>query len=165
MARANNQSPQINKQGSQQARRYDRQNPVFARPQTGAAANHSSAIPSTTHSQVPMHAQQDDDLQDVAPPQDPNLSGMTPTEDCYTFVAGPLDGWRENDDYRRFFENSIGCNGMLGVDSTDNDYDDNGGIPTAVGHDYGVHGPFRDETSESTSRSAFPVGPISREYL
>ena len=157
-----NQAPEKNKQGSAQAKRYDRQNPVFERHQTGVNANHSDCEPSTTHSQVANHAQQDDELTDTSPPQDPNLSGMAPTEDCYTFVAGPIDGWKENDDYRRFFEKSVGCNGMLGVDLGDGDYDDNGGIPTAIGHDYGIHAPYRDEGQESTRRDAYPLGPITR---
>lgn len=144
------------------AKEYDRRNSRFATTDTGVGTNHSSTTPSTQHSQNADHAQQDDELQDVAPPQDPNISGLTPTEDCYTFVAGAMDGWKENDDYRRYFENSIGCDGMLGCDVGDGDYDDNGGIPTAIGHEYGIHGPMRDETQESTSRSAYPVGPIVR---
>ena len=85
------------------------------------------------------HAQSDDDVNDVPVKLDPNISGNAPTEDCYTWLAGKLDGWQENDDYRQYFENSIGCDGMLGCGG-DGDYDDNGGYPTAVGHSRGVHG-------------------------
>jgi hypothetical protein len=142
-------------------KRPDKQNPAFAKAQLGVATNHSSAEPSTEHTSPDSeHAQFDDALSDVGPPQDPNISGMTQTEDCYTFLAGQMDGWRENDDYRRYFENSIGCDGMLVCDPSDGDYDDNGGIPTAVGHDYGIHGPYRDETAESLSREAYPLGPV-----
>lgn len=144
------------------AKDFARTNPVFARAQMGVEANHSSAVPSTDHTENLGHEQNDEDLQDVGPPEDPNISGNRPTEDCYTFVAGSMDGWRENDDYRRYFGNSIGCDGMLVCDPNDGDYDDNGGIPTATGHDYGVHGPYRDETAESESREVYPLGPITR---
>ena len=141
------------------AREYDRKNPAFAKAQLGVETNHSSAERSVAPAE---NAQSDDELKDVGPPQDPNISGNKPTADCYTYLAGQMDGWRENDDYRRYFENSIGCDGMLVCDPNDGDYDDNGGIPTAIGHDYGIHGPYRDETEESLSRMAYPLGPIVR---
>ena len=161
MARTN-QAPERNPQGSKQARRYDRQNPEFARAQLGVPANHSSAEPSTTHSQNVDNAQQDDMLQDVAPPQDPNISGMTPTEDCYTWQSGAMDGWVENDDYREYFENSRGCDGMLACDPADGDYDDNGGMPTAIGHSRGIHGPSGSGSEPKYPSSGFPLGPVVR---
>jgi hypothetical protein len=144
------------------AKEYDKKNPAFAKAELGVTANHSSSVRSVATAD---NAQSDDALQDVAPPQDPNISGMTPTEDCYTFVAGQMDGWRENDDYRRFFENSVGCDGMLVCDPGDGDYDDNGGVPTAVGHDYGIHGTYRDETEDSLSRDAYPLGPVIQRRI
>jgi hypothetical protein len=155
-----------------QARRFDRQNPTFSRAQLGAAANHSSSTPATQHSapNADTHAQQDDDLQDVAPPQDPNISGMTPTEDCYTWLAGKLDGWKENDDYREFFENSCGPDSRIhgyqnGYEYHDNDYDDNGGFPTAIGHAHGVVGQAGNEEASSPTAEAYPVGIINRRYI
>jgi len=165
MARkANNSIPHSSAPGPQ-AKRFDRQNPEFARAQIGPAIFHSSSQPSTEHSAVSNHAQQDDELQDVAPPHDPNISGMTPTEDCYTYQAGPMDGWRENDDYREYFENSSGCDGMLVCDPNDGDYDDNGGIPTAIGHSRGEIGPgprasLAHAAGEYTG--GFPLGLIQR---
>jgi hypothetical protein len=153
------------------SREYDRRNPVFATAQTGVASNHSSATASTWHTQNTDHAQQDDDLQDISPPQDPNISGMTETEDCYTWLAGKMDGWKENDDYREFFENSIGCNGMLdNYEGSDNDYDDNGGFPTAIGHKRGVYGSGAATATKATSASGkvggdkdgFTIGPVGQ---
>lgn len=119
------------------ATEYDRKNPAFATAQTGAAANHSSG----QRSVAPYaNAQSDDSINDVPVVKDPNISGNAPTQDCYTWLAGKMDGWRENDDYRTYFEKSRGCDGMLVCDPSDGDYDDNGGYPTAVGHDRGVHG-------------------------
>ena len=136
-------------------------NPVFARPQTGVSTNHSSSVPSTEHTQNVGHEQADDVLQDVSPPQDPNLSGWTETQDCYTYIAGRLDGWRENDDYREFFERSVGCNGMLVCDSPDGDYDDNGGIPTAIGEPRGYSGAYQSpETRRSNAATGFSLGTV-----
>lgn len=138
--------------------RQDRQNPVFARPQTGIATNHSSSVPSTDHAMEADHAQFDDEIQDVTPPEDPNISGMTATEDCYTWLAGPISGWRENDDYRQFFENSIGPDSRLVPDDNDHDYDDNGQHPTGIGHRYGQHGPAIDETKNTSSSAGISEG-------
>jgi hypothetical protein len=118
------------------AKEYDRKNPTFARAQMGVAANHSSSRESVSPD---MNAQSDDSINDVPVKLDPNISGNAPTEDCYTWLAGKLDGWQENDDYREYFEQSKGCDGMLGC-GPDGDYDDNGGYPTAVGHSRGIHG-------------------------
>jgi hypothetical protein len=146
------------------AKRYDRQNPVFARAQTGVPTNHSSSVPSTDHEYEGDHAQSDDELQDVSPPEDPNISGMTPTEDCYTFQAGPLDGWQENDDYRSYFEQSRGCTGMLSYDDNDSDYDDNGGMPLAIGHAAGHIGPKHGATGpgDEPLSGGFSLGIIKR---
>jgi hypothetical protein len=140
------------------AREYDRKNPVFARPQTGVKANHSSAERSVASAE---NAQSDDELQNVPPPQDPNISGTAPTRDCYTWLAGKLDGWKENDDYREYFEQSIGSNGMLDCDPCDGDYDDNGGYPTALGHGRGVHGMSRDGgLGGEYQADSYPLGPV-----
>ena len=147
------------------AKRFDRQNPVFARAQLGVAANHSSAVPSTEHSAEADHAQADEILADVMPNQDPNISGMTPTEGTYTWQAGAIDGWCENDDYRTFFEKSIGPESRIeGYESHDGDYDDNGGYPTAIGHHRGLHEPTHMEPTSTTATNAenFPLGPIVR---
>jgi hypothetical protein len=146
------------------SKRFDRQNSVFSRAQLGVTANHSSAMESTDHTQNVGHEQQDDQLQDVAPPQDPNISGTTITEDCYTFQSGPIDGWCENDDYREYFENSRGCDGMLAVDCNDGDYDDNGGMPTAIGHSRGQFGRTQGDIHSSAGEysGGFPLGVIVR---
>jgi hypothetical protein len=139
------------------AREYDKKNPVFAKAQMGVATNHSSGQRS-----VPEYpdAQSDDDINDVPVKLDPNISGNAPTQDCYTWLAGKLDGWKENDDYRTFFENSVGCDGMLACDSCDGDYDDNGGYPTAIGHSRGDHAPAGDDVSAEYSAGSFPISPI-----
>ena len=147
------------------AKRFDRQNPVFATAQLGVATNHSSSRDSTEHTQNVGHEQQDDAIQDVAPPQDPNLSGMTPTEDCYTWQAGAMDGWCENDDYRTYFEQTRGCDGMLACDPADGDYDDNGGVPTAIGHSRGEHGMAGREGEAHGGgeySGGFPLGLIQK---
>ena len=147
------------------AQRPDRQNPVFARPQTGVAANHSSSVPSTDHSSEADHPQFDDHLQDVPPPQDPNISGYTPTEGTYTWLAGGMDGWKENDDYREFFEQSRGPDSRLCPDTHDGDYDDNGGFPTQVGHDRGVFdygGGGVGEGNDIKGATGYPLGIIVR---
>lgn len=138
------------------AKEYDRKNPTFATSQTGVASNHSSSQRSVAAAD---NAQSDDALNDVGPNQDPNMSGMAPTEDCYTWLAGKLDGWQENDDYREYFEQSRGCDGMLGC-CPDGDYDDNGGYPIGVGHSRGVHGPAGDGLGEEYQSSAYYLGPV-----
>lgn len=131
------------------AREYDRRNPRFAHTDTGVASNHSSTTPSV--SEDLDHAQSDDALQNVSPPQDPNISGAPEMVTPYTWLAGKMDGWKENDDYREYFEQSRGCDGMLCCDPRDGDYDDNGGYPTATGHDRGDFYP-RD--------ASYPLGPV-----
>ena len=108
---------------------------------TGVAANHSSEVASIGHSEMESHFQYDDDIQGISPPIDPNISGDTATEDTYTWLAGPISSWKENDDYRTYFENSEGYPGLFNPDAEcDGDYDDNGQIPTAIGHGWGSHG-------------------------
>lgn len=139
---------------------------MFAHAQTGVSTNHSSEVASTTHTEDAGHAQQDDELEDAPLPQDPNMAGMTQTEDCYTWRAGSLDGWCENDDYREFFGNSVGSNGMHVSYASDGDYDDNGGIPLALGHTHGMRQSVKElkdtSTSGSTHTLGFPVGVIVR---
>lgn len=130
------------------AREFDRRNTRFAHTDTGVESNHSSAHASV--SEDLDHAQSDDALQDVSPPEDPNISGTPDMAPPYTWLAGRMDGWSENDDYRSYFEQSRGCDGMLACDPHDGDFDDNGGIPTAVGHSRGVH----------YSSDAFSLGPV-----
>ena len=60
----------------------------------------------------------------------PNLGGDQPTSDLWDWMAGKLEGWKENDCYREFFEECKSAEGMLGYDADDKDYDDNGGVPT-----------------------------------
>jgi hypothetical protein len=149
------------------AKEFDRRNPRFAHTDTGVASNHSSVVPSTDHTADESHAQQDDALQDVTPPQDPNMSGMTETEDCYTWLAGKLDGWKENDDYREFFEQSKSPDSRLWCDTHDGDYDDNGGFPTAIGNSRGVFGPERSggtklNSASGSADSGYGLGIIVR---
>ena len=128
---------------------------------TGVSSNHSSTVPSTDHTANTGHEQQDDALQDVAPPQDPNLSGMTPTESTYTWQAGSMSGWVENDDYREFFEPTIDPESRVyGRSLHDEDYDDNGGYPTAIGHSRGDFGPKFNPDATGGSAEQFTIGPI-----
>lgn len=138
------------------SKEYDKPNAHLYGP--GVATNHSSESPSVDSDLD--HSQADEPLANVQPSQDPNLSGDTPTEDAYTWLAGSLDGWVENDDYRTYFERSIGCNGMLACDPADGDYDDNGGHPTGVGHPYGVHGPRDAGTSSDGRAASYSIGPV-----
>lgn len=106
---------------------------------TGVEANHSSPVPSTDHFAESDHAQADDDYNDYTPNIDPNLSGTTVTEDTVSWLAGSMNGWQENDDYREFFNTETWPVSRLQSDycQKDGDYDDNGGIPLAIGHSRG----------------------------
>jgi hypothetical protein len=119
------------------AREYDRKNPTVENASTGVSTNHSTKQRSVA---TAANAQSNDSVNDIPVANDPNISGNAPTQTPYTWLAGKMDGWRENDDYRMYFERSIGCDGMLVCDPNDGDYDDNGGYPTAVGHARGEHG-------------------------
>ncbi len=141
------------------AREYDRKNPAFSTAQMGVATNHSSGQDSVASMD---HAQSDDAINDESPTLDPNISGMKPTADCYTWLAGKLDGWCDNDDYREYFEKSRGCNGMLACDTMDGDYDDNGGYPTAVGHSRGVHGSASGGVGSEYTADSYAIGIVTR---
>ena len=150
------------------AKAYAESNPALTRAGlAGVGANHSSTVPSTTND-IGAHAQSDDAIQDIPPPQDPNISGMTPTEDTYTWQAGPLTAWQENDDYRCFFEQGDRCVSESATTHRyntvhDGDYDDNSGHPTALGHDKGHHGAAQDINSEHGTEEGvteFSLGPV-----
>lgn len=121
-------------------------NPTIERSPTGVATNRSTTTPSTEHTAsdgADLHPQFDDVINDYEPEIDPNLSGTTETEDTVSWLAGPLQGWHENDDYREFFECGEWPDSRL-IDrwrQRDGDYDDNGGVPTAIGHDRGRYAP------------------------
>jgi hypothetical protein len=93
---------------------------------------------------------------------------MTPTEDVYTWEAGKLSAWTENDDYRCFFERGDVCVSESATTHRydtvhDGDYDDNGGHPIALGHDKGHHGAAEDTSlAHGTLPSAveFSLGPV-----
>ena len=104
---------------------------------TGVETNHSSTVPSTDHEGLdPVHAQADDEINNYPDNVDPNLAGLTATEDTVSWLAGPMSGWVENDDYRDFFETGDWPVSRLQAEykQRDGDYDDNGGIATAIGH-------------------------------
>ena len=109
---------------------------------------HSSTEDSVTHYGLAdavggaERAQFDDAQDDIPATRDPNLTGRTPTEAVYTWLAGPITGWQDNDDYREFFEPTVAVESRLFAchDQRDYDYDDNGGVPTAIGDHRGVHG-------------------------
>lgn len=144
---------------------YASSNPAFLKAGlAGVEANHSSTTPSTQND-IGAHAQSDDELQDVPPPQDPNLSGRTPTEDTYTWLAGPISAWQENDDYRDFLEGeqvaeSVTSHRYRSVH--DGDYDDNSGHAIALGHGKGVHGSIPVESDDRDTAHDFPIGLIVR---
>jgi hypothetical protein len=144
------------------AKEYDRKNPAFAQASLGVASNHSSGQRSVSPAE---NAQADDAINDVATKLDPNISGNAPTEDCYTWMAGKMDGWKENDDYRDYFERSIGSNGMLACDCNDGDYDDNGGYPTAVGHGSGVHGTAGEAIGTEFGSTRYTLAGIYQRRL
>ena len=111
---------------------------------TGVEANHSSTVRSTEHTQNRDHAQADDVLNDVPVSQDPNLSGTAPTEQLHPWRSGAMSAWQENDDYREFFEAGQVAYPSIKHRSTedlhDGDYDDNRGIPLAIGEVHGYPG-------------------------
>jgi hypothetical protein len=146
------------------AQRYDRQNPRFANTDTGVSANHNSTIPSTDHTAEGDHAQADEAITNIPARTDPNLSGTTATEDVYTWLAGRMDGWKENDDYRAFLERSVGpCSRLVPCyEEYDNDYDDNGQIPTAIGEPYGQSGGEFTGTLRSSSAQSYPLSVSPR---
>lgn len=152
---------------------YATENPAFTRSGVaGVEANHSSLTPSTEND-LGERGQADEALANVPPPQDPNLSGMTPTKDCYPWRAGQLSAWQENDDYRTFFEGGHVAESSIKHRSEypihDGDYDDNRGVPTAIG----VHDVLTDEDkgsahlSEGTLPKAdeFSLGPVIRRRI
>ena len=141
--------------------------PSLALPQKGMPGpkgTHSSLVPSLAI-KMADHQQFDDEIQDIAPPTDPNISGMTKTEDTYTWLAGPMSAWQGNDDYREFFERSEGpesriLNSPHGSEYSmhDGDYDDDGGFPTAIGQHRGLHGPSKTTVVDSkTEEDGFDV--------
>jgi hypothetical protein len=142
-------------------------NPAFAKGDMGVTANHSSTVPSTDHSENTDHSQWDDAISDQADSEDPNISGMKETAACYPWIAGKLDSWKENDDYREYFERSIGCDGMLVCyDGRDNDYDDNGGYPLAIGESRGVAGAYQSpETRRSNAEQSYGIGVVVTRRL
>lgn len=144
---------------------YATENPAFTRAGlTGTAANHSSTERSVA---ADPHAQSDDALQNVDPPQDPNISGTPPTAQLHPWRSGPLSAWQENDDYREFFEA-----GRVGESATthrtrtvhDLDYDDNHGIPLAMGETHGYPGEPSDDKylahGDESRAKEFPLGPV-----
>ena len=74
---------------------------------------HESTV-SSTESEL-SHAQSDDALQDVPPPQDPNISGTAEMNDLCPWEAGSMDSTPDNNDYRARFPHE----GMLDVDGFD----------------------------------------------
>ena len=144
------------------ATEYDKKNPRMGR-DIDPPGTHSSTTESVAKA---PNAQSDDDIQNVPPPQDPNLSGNAPTSTPYTWLAGKMDGWVENDCYRNYFEQGVGCDGMLAtgsISTMDGDYDDNGGYPTAIGHSRGHHGPAHESEAElgrEYSANSFPLGSV-----
>jgi len=99
---------------------------------------HSSYDRSTEHTANADHAQSDDSINDIPVSQDPNISGNAPTLTPHPHGAGRLSPWRDNDDYNEFFLTGRTPDSALVRDGRaewrnadmDNDYDDNGGIPT-----------------------------------
>jgi hypothetical protein len=151
------------------AKDYNHSNPAFEGKVDGVAANHSSEVKSVSGFE---HAQSDDALQDVPPPQDPNISGKPQTSQLHPWRAGAMSAWQENDDYRRFFEA-----GHVGESATthrhetvhDLDYDDNHGIPLAIGEIHGYAGePAGDKNlshGDKPTADEFPLGPVVRRRI
>lgn len=142
---------------------YNHSNPAFEGKVDGIATNHSSEVKSV----APMdHAQSDDALQDVPPPQDPNISGTPATSQLHPWRAGAMSAWQENDDYRKFFERgevSESATAYRHETVHDKDYDDNSGIPLAIGETHGVEGEPSDRNTHHGSlprAHEFPLGAV-----
>lgn len=152
------------------AKDYNHSNPAFERGNVaGVEANHSST--KASHEAEFDHSQSDDALADVDRGQDPNISGTAPTKDVYPWRSGPMSAWQENDDYREFFEA-----GHVGESATthrgrtvhDNDYDDNRGVPLAIGETHGISGEPSDRNSHHgtlPTADEFPLGPVIRRRI
>lgn len=122
-------------------------NPTFSGDVT-EGGEHSSLVLPTEHPVEATDAQFDEALVDEV--NSGNIAGTHEMETPCDWKAGEMTAWAENDDYRRFFEKTIGpCTALdrggyaappQDIDH-DSDYDDNGGIPTAVGHDAGYMDP------------------------
>jgi hypothetical protein len=159
---------------AKQAKVFAESNEAIENTGTGGEQAHSSLERSTLHTAPGVagdHEQQDDELQNIPPPQDPNISGTPATEDTVSWQAGAMSSWQENDDYRHFLESGATPESVLykdfGYTEKDGDYDDNGGIPTAIGHDRGQFGQVIDVTRNPSSDHAersdgFSLGPIVR---
>ena len=141
-------------------------NPEMTRNPSGTANNHSSTTPSLTSGPMADHPQFDDVIVNYdGPPVNPNISGASPTEDTYTWLAGGMDAWRENDDYRTFFEQSEGPDSRLvymAHAKHDGDYDDNRGVAIAIGYDYGWHDEAPSETVTLPEADEFTVEAAQR---
>lgn len=137
---------------------------------------HSSTLDSTAHMGLahadPQRAQFDDGVDDTGADTDPNMSGNTPTEQTYTWLAGPLTHWSENDDYRTFFEQTETPDSRLydGFHQRDNDYDDNGGVPTGIGQPRGIASalqrpPAANDTEQGEYEGTFPLPRLLKRDL
>lgn len=106
------------------------------------------------------HAQFDDAEANIPASEDPNLTGTTPTNPPLDWMAGSMSGWSENDDYREFFEEGNWPVSRLQMEycQKDNDYDDNGQIPTALGEGHGV----RLEDVDLERNGPFGIHVVSR---
>lgn len=146
------------------AENYNKSNPAFEGNVVGSDPGaHSSQTMSVAKE---GHAQSDDAISNIDHGEDPNLSGTAPTAQLHPWRAGQLSAWQENDDYRKFFEA-----GHVSESTTthrhesvhDGDYDDNRGIPLAIGETHGIAGePTDRNTHHGTLPMAheFPIGPV-----
>lgn len=144
---------------------YNHSNPAFEGSVDGVAANHSSETKSVAKLD---HAQADDALQNVPPPQDPNISGTPETAQLHPWRSGAMSAWQENDDYREFFEAGEVAFPSIKHRATyplhDGDYDDNRGIPLGIGEVHGYPGePAGDKNlshGDLPTADEFPLGPV-----
>lgn len=87
------------------AKVYATENAAFLSAVTGVPANHSSTAKSVADCD---HAQSDDQLQNVQPHQDPNISGAPEMTALHDPMAGTLDWYQQNDDYKYNFRTYAG---------------------------------------------------------
>lgn len=121
----------------------------------GVETNHSSVFPSTDSSLPDNHAQFDDEMDDVECRIDPNISGTNDMAPLHDPMAGGMNDWEENDDYREFLFRGKKPESALFTDDDDPDFDSNGGLPTPPPSYEGGYEPDRE----------FNIGPVVRRRM
>ncbi len=129
---------------------------------TGVPANHSSLAKSAKGEGVQYNDADDDNgsAGHLDPSgSDPNISGTAETAEPLDWMAGPMSGWCENDDYLQFTFNTDHVAGSR-LDPFypihDGDYDDNGGYPSPIAgaEPHGMHNHSEFGSDESAHQGS-----------